>query len=240
MTDKNTGNGGKSSAGYSAVYEKTPQRLVLFLRWILYYFAGAPVFAAVNFLVFNLKVEGRRNLKGLHGAILISSHVHYIDCGMVGGAAFPRKVRFVSHTGNFTLPHYGWFVRQLGCIPIGESFHEKKIFLQQCTSVLEKGRFAAIYPEGDVELYSRTIHPFTSGAFLLAVNTDSPVVPFVFTQRPVRGIRKLWCRKPFFTLHIGEPMYPAREGSDRERIDGLKERAYDYFRKILADTHPEG
>ena len=223
----------KSSYSPSDSSEETPSGRVSVFRWILYYFIAFPVLALTDFLVFNLKVEGRKNLKGIHGVILVSNHVHYIDSGMIGCAVFPRRVIFVSHIGNFSLPVYGWWVRQIACIPIGETFRQHKAFLQQCTAKLEQGRCVAIYPEGDIEHNPPSLQPFTNGAFQLAVRTGLPVLPLVVTIRPSKGIRRVWQSKNFYCVHIGLPIYPEANGSVKARIEKMRERTYTCFQRIL-------
>ncbi len=204
-----------------------------FLRWILYYMVAFPILNIMNFLIFNLKVEGRANLRGLRGTIFISNHVHFLDSGMIASAVFPRSIIPVSHTGNFRIPVAGWFVRRLGCIPIGENYSQRKAFILQSVAKLEQGHSLLIYPEGDLEQSPQSLEEFLPGAFLLAVKTDRPIVPLVITQRPAKGIRRLWSREPFYHLHIGTPMYPAANISGKVRIAELNERAHAYFQKIL-------
>lgn len=228
----------QKSSGDSAINNRDydghkPFIWVSVLRFLLYYIVLIPIFTAAGFLYFDLKVDGRKNLKGMRRAILVSNHVHYADSGMVGCAVFPRRVTVVSHIGNFSLPFYGWFVRQANCIPIGETYSQHRIFLQLCTEKLARDKLLAIFPEGKLNLYSRLLHPFTMGAFILAAQTGTPVVPCVFSLRPVTGIRKLWCRKPFFSLHIGTPIYPENSGSIKSRAALLSEITFTYFQNEL-------
>lgn len=204
-------------------------RLAALLRWMLYYLAGIPLMAAAGYLVLGLRTTGRDNLKGIRNAILISNHVHHLDSGMIACAVFPRRLNFVSHIGNFSLPIWGRFLRPLGCIPNGETFSLQKEFLRMSAERLGQGGTVVIYPEGDIRLYSKTVRKFLPGAFLLSAETMSPVIPIVFTQRASAGIRRLWHRKPLFSVRIGPPIYPAAEGSLKERAAELKKRAEDYF-----------
>lgn len=40
--------------------------------------------------------EGRENIKEVKKAVLISNHIHNLDCTMIGIAAFPRRTTLVS------------------------------------------------------------------------------------------------------------------------------------------------
>lgn len=52
---------------------------------IIYYGIAIPVLKVVNKIVYDLKIEGKENIKNLKtGAISVSNHVLFLDCSMVG------------------------------------------------------------------------------------------------------------------------------------------------------------
>jgi len=176
--------------------------------FILYYFIVYPLLYIVNYIVFDLEVEGRENLKNIKGAVVICNHIHTLDCTMIGIASFPKRATLVSQKENFEIPVAGWFVKHLGSLSTGKGYQEKRDFYKKAINILKKGRLVCIYPEGELEPYCKYIREFKKGAFLIAAKTDSPIVPMRIMMRPCTGLRRLYRRKPLFSIHIEKPIYP--------------------------------
>lgn len=202
------------------------------LQWLLYYVIAAPILAVINFLFFGLRVEGAENLKGLKGAVVLCNHVHYLDSAMVACSVFPRRVYFTSLKDNFDIPVIGWLLRQFRCISVGQTLEERKLFLREAARILRAGNLMAVYPEGELQLYSKTIRPFKRGAFWLAAETQTPVVPIVIRQRPATGLWKLFRKKSLLTLKIGTPISSLTDLSVNENSRRLQENAHQAMTKI--------
>lgn len=66
-------------------YEYVPKNKIFqFFSNILYYIIAFPILHVLTKIIYNLKIEGKENLKEIHsGAISISNHVLILDCAMV-------------------------------------------------------------------------------------------------------------------------------------------------------------
>lgn len=182
---------------------------------LLYYGIAFPILAILTKIVYDLKIEGRENIKNLKGgAITVSNHVLVLDCAMVGLACGKKKVCYTAQEESFRIPFVGKLIKFLNAIPISTKIEEKKRFIQEVDTRLEKGRIVHFYPEGSLEPYYKEIRDFKNGAFDLAVRNQVSVVPMVFQFRKPKGIRKIFKRKLDVTLTILEPVMC--EGDDKE------------------------
>ena len=66
-------------------YEYVPKNKIFnFFSNVLYYIIAFPILYVITKIVYNLKIEGKENLKDIKsGAITISNHVLILDCAMV-------------------------------------------------------------------------------------------------------------------------------------------------------------
>ncbi len=191
---------------------------------MLFYLVGIPALTIASRLFLGLDIKGQQNLRYLKGgAVTVTNHVHVLDSTMVACSLFPRKPLFASLKSNFEIPFIRWLVRLLGGIPIPESPKALHAFLEAMRSQLQKGRIVHFYPEASLWPRYSDLRPFKNGAFHLAVKSDVPIVPMVFTFREPRGLFKKLHKKQLVTLTIGKPEYPARQGTDKARILQIRE-----------------
>ena len=198
-----------------------------------YYFTVA-VAAVGSFILFGLRVEGRKNLRDVKGgAITVSNHVHNVDCAMLASSMAPRRITYTSIEGNFKLPLVRWIIKWVGVVPIPTSTHLLRDFFNLTVQQLKNGKKVHFYPEGSLWQYYTGIRPFKKGAFHMAVNADVPVVPFVLVQRPCTGLRRLFRKKPLFKVIICPAVYANPELSGARQVDDLRDRTYTVMCRAL-------
>ena len=92
-------------------YEYVPKdKLFLLFSNLLYYVVAFPILNILTKIIYNLKIEGKENIKSLKdGAVTISNHVLFLDCAMVGLACGLKKVYYTTREESFKIP----FVRKL-------------------------------------------------------------------------------------------------------------------------------
>lgn len=188
---------------------------------LLYYGIAFPILTILLKIVYDLKIEGKENVKNLKtGAITVSNHVLVLDCAMIGIACIWKKVCYTVQKESFQIPFVGKLIHFLNAIPIPNKIKEKKYFIQEVDARLQKGDIVHFYPEGSLIPYHKKIRDLKNGAFDFAVRNQVPVVPMVFQFREPRGIRKFFKRKQDVTLSILEPVMCG--GDSKE----LKEKVY--------------
>ena len=174
--------------------------------FVMYYCVAVPVVFLIGKLVFGLKIKGRHNLKGVHGALVAANHCQYIEPGISGVSCFPRKILFSAEENNVTRQDIGWLTRLLRAFgipdqnPMAISGFVKK--------ALDSGWLVHFYPEGHLSWRSQEPGPFFEGVFFFSFLNNVPVIPIteVLKERPLRRLFPWW--PPKTTFVIGAPIYP--------------------------------
>lgn len=204
----------------------------------VFYVIAIPFLTVVSRLFFGLKITGKKNFRFLKGgAVTVTNHVHYLDSPMVACTLFPRRPFFATLKSNFEIPVIRRLVRLLGGVPIPESPKALHAFMESMRRELVKGRIVHFYPEASLWPWADNIRPFKNGAFHLAVKSNVPVVPMVFTFRDAKWPVSIWRKKPLITMKIGEPEYPIEQGTDKQRIAEIK-NAVQYAMESMAGHKP--
>lgn len=180
-------------------------RLIVFLTLNIY-----------NRLVFDLRIEGRNNLKEVKdkGYILISNHVHTMDCTFIDCLLPFKRIYYATLETNFQIPIVRHLIRVLNAVPIPRSVHNMKIFLDNMSKAIGYRNVVCMYPECYLIPYYKGIRKFKKGAFKMAVNNNCPIVPMIVTFREQKGLYRYLKRNPCVTVSILEPVYPKQKKPD--------------------------
>ena len=207
-------------------YEYVPKGILFSIfSNLLYYGIAYPILTVLTKLVYNLKIEGRENIKNLKsGAITVSNHVLVLDCAMVGLACRFKKIYYTTREGSFKIPFVRKLIKLLGAIPIPQNIINKKNFMKQIEELLHNNKIIHLYPEAALWPYCSKIRNFKDGAFHIAVQNDVPIVPMVFKFNEPTGIRKIFKKKKDVTLTILKPIYSENTYIDKkEKVENLKQ-----------------
>jgi 1,2-diacylglycerol 3-alpha-glucosyltransferase len=196
-----------------------------------------PVFYAITVLCLGFRAKGRKNLRSVKdGAVTVSNHAHILDAPMVAFSLFPRKPFMTTLKTNFEIPFIGTLVRLLGGVPIPETPKALRCFMSAMAEELKRGHLVHFYPEAALWNGYDELRPFKTGAFHLAVASGKPVLPMVLKFRqPGRLMRKIK-KKPMVSIVIGKPVHLPEGGTERERIQDLKNRVHEAMQKLLEEA----
>lgn len=199
----------------------------------LLYIIALPILCIYNKMFFGLKIIGKENLsKTSGGKIIVTNHIHPMDCTFVALAIAPSKLYFTTLKSNFEIPIIANIIKLLNAIPIPEKINAKKKFVESIDELLKKGEMVQFYPEGSMWPYYRKLRNFKKGAFEFAVKNDAEVIPMVYTYRQAKGIRKITNKKPLITLNILPPVKPRKDLEKTASIQSLKEDIYNSMNNI--------
>ncbi len=209
-------------------------KIFSFFSSLLYYGIAFPVLAVLDKIVYDLKIEGKENIKNLKsGAISVSNHVLILDCTMIGLSFGFKKIYFTTREGSFKIPFVRKLIKLLRAIPIPTKMSNKKHFVSELNKALKSGKIIHFYPEKALWPYYDKIRNFKKGAFNFAVRNKVPVVPIVITFRDAKGIRKIFKRKKDVTVKILKPIYTDDLKCNKEDIENLKEKVHNEMVKNL-------
>lgn len=187
-------------------------------------------------LLFGFRVKGRKNLKGIKKAILISNHCYYVDPGMVALAVAPQRLYFSTLESTINKRGLGTFLRLLGSFPI-PSDNPSRI-VRPVKKAIDHNMLIHFFPEGVLYDYNQNITDFKIGAFHLASLFEIPVIPIVIVLKKHKLIFKSGRRIPRVTIVIGEPIFQdavaMQNGANRrEKIDQFCRFSHDKMQAMI-------
>lgn len=219
-------------------YQYVPSGKIFgFFSHMIYYGVAVPVMYVLTKLIYDLKIEGKENIQSLQtGAVSVSNHVLFLDCAMVGLAMDDKKVYYTTLEDSFKIPVVRKLIKLLRAIPIPKEAKNKPHFMLALDNILKNKEIVHFYPEASLWPYYDKIRNFKTGAFRFAIRNDVPILPMVFSFRRPNGIRRIFKKKPDFTLTILEPIRSKEKKDDlREEINELKNDVFYAMQNVLLE-----
>ncbi len=203
-------------------------KLFSFFSNVLYYGIAFPILYILDKIVYDLKIEGKENIKNLKtGAVSVSNHVLVLDCTMIGLSWKFKKVYYTTREGSFKIPFVRKLIKLLRAIPIPDDLEYKKYFIKEIDKALQNGKVIHLYPEKALWPRYEKLREFKKGAFSFAVRNDVPIVPIVIDFREPEGIRKIFKKSKDVTVKILKPVKNTDQKlTQKERVEKLKEQVH--------------
>jgi long-chain acyl-CoA synthetase len=213
---------------------------VTWLRWLAHYFLTRPAMILLGWP----RIEGRENLRGCNGPLLVvCNHISDVDVGFVQ-AALPARLRNRIATAtrgedlealHTPAPGRGFFgsaydrtrwllgVSLLNLFPLPREAGFRESFAYAGEAV-DRGYSVLVFPEGRHTADGK-MNPFRAGIGLLANNLGSPVLPLrIVGLFEVKQAGRKFARPGEIQVRIGQPMIFAA-GSDPAQIAQDLQRA---------------
>ena len=147
------------------------------------------------------------------GAIAIANHIGYFDPVYLMIAIWYRRHHFVCIREFFEGRFRAWLFRQFHCIPIDrDSFSMES--LRRITEELKAGHLVSLYPEGRI-IASKQVSAFKSGMVLMALRSDTPIIPVYIKPR------KHWYSR--LVICIGEQVNVSGELGPRPSLERINQ-----------------
>lgn len=181
------------------------RRLVLLHRftsfWGSLYTWGNPLW--------DVTLNGTDHLRTGGPLVMVANHQSFADILLL--FRLRAHYKWVSKVENFRVPLIGWNMTLNRYIRIERgSVRGNLKMMRDCEAALRNGNSIMIFPEGTRSEDGR-MRPFKEGAFELALQTNSPILPIVITGTaaalPKRGI--LLRGRHNMGLHVLPPIHPA-------------------------------
>ncbi len=142
-----------------------------------------------------LKVKGRENFKPKTSYIVVCNHNSMLDipisCPFIPGAN-----KTIAKTSFVKVPLFGWFYRKGAVLVDRKNEISRRKSFEEMKKVLAAGMHMSVYPEGTRNRTKEPLKKFHDGAFKLAVDTNTAIIPaIIFNSK-----KALPVNKPFFFL----------------------------------------
>lgn len=150
-------------------------------------------------LLFSLQITGLHNLPENSAAVIASNHISYID-PVVIAIAIKRPIHFMAKQELFKTRFLKWFFYSINAFPVKRGLADRSA-IRTGLNILAADNFLGIFPEGTRNKGNEKTLPIQSGAALLAIKGNVPIVPVV-----VQGTKTLKFRQKILVT-IGEPIH---------------------------------
>jgi 1-acyl-sn-glycerol-3-phosphate acyltransferase len=184
----------------------------------------------VTSVFFDLKVFGLANIPADGGALIIANHASYLDPAIIG-VQIPRPLSFLAKSELFSVPIFGWIIRNCNAFPVRQGTGDKGA-IDETIRRLREGHLLTLFPEGQ-RTFDGNLQKIQKGVALVVKRADVPIVPAV-----IIGAFKAWPRKHLiFQSHpvrvlYGPPLDVAHMKA--HEIVGLIDRT---FHQMLEELH---
>lgn len=129
--------------------------------------------------------------------IVVVNHISYIDVPIIF-RAIPFFVRPLAKFELGKIPLFGFLYKQLAVTIDRANGKSKLEGIRQLKTTLEEGSSILIFPEGTFNETEEALKSFYDGAFRIALETQTPVLPVVFLDALER-----WHYNSFWSLRPG-------------------------------------
>jgi len=166
---------------------------------------GRAVLRPLLRLRFRPLISGREHIPAEGPVLLASNHLSSLDTIIIPSFS-SRKVQFLAKASLFDSRIGGWFMRQIGAIPVlREAGSAAQAALDAGRTVLASGQVFAVFPEGSRSRDGR-LYRGRGGAAFMALETGAQVVPvgLIGTNRELADTRT--GRAPRVEVRFGAPV----------------------------------
>jgi 1-acyl-sn-glycerol-3-phosphate acyltransferase len=145
-----------------------------------------------------IRIDGAEHVPATGPVVLASNHVSFLDFTLVGLAASPRRVRFLTRQDAFDHWAAGPFLRAMRHVPVDRAAPASAYLAAR--SLLRRGEAVGVFPEAGIS-QAYDVREVMPGAVALAAETGAPLVPVV-----IWGPQRIASARRPLDLHRGRPV----------------------------------
>ena len=149
-----------------------------------------------------IEIINNDNIPVSGNCILAGNHKSNFD-GFLLLSCTKRTIRFMAKKELFD--KFPLFFKSFGLIPVDRKRKNKEA-MDEARKVLENNEIIGIFPEGTFNKTEYIVMPFKMGAVKLALDTNSPIVPFAIINnyKLFRRSVKIIFGKPYYITNTND------------------------------------
>ena len=182
--------------------------------------------------------EVRGNIDRKQNYVYCPNHTSLLDIPTIGMSA-KQFVVFVGKNSLSRIPIFGYMFDRLH-IPIDrKSLRDSYKAFERAKQAIEKGRSVLLYPEGGIRTKNPpNMVPFKDGAFRVAIETKTPIVPVtIINNWQILFSYDFWLSWHPVRVIYHEPI--PTENLSIEDVDALKEQVFSVINQELTKWFPD-
>ncbi len=142
---------------------------------IMFYTIIRAIFVPIVHICFNVKFEGRENVRESGAALICSNHRSLWDPIFIAVGIKKRKLCFMAKKELFSFKPFGFVLSKLGAFPVNRGAGDMQA-IAEAENSLNKGKLLLIFPEGTRAKDRNPLRP-KSGAVYIASDTGADIIP---------------------------------------------------------------
>ena len=200
--------------------------------WIGYRFLWlwSWIFSKLTFIRYRL--YGRENIIRGKSYIFVSNHTSFLDIPGIR-LIIPGEFRPIAKKELLKIPVFGFIVKAATVVVDRGNHESRKKSIEYAKQILNRGISMLIFAEGTQNRTKEILQPFKDGAFRIAVDTQTPILPLV-----VIGAGSLM---PPGTLRMKPGVIKIIAGSEinlhpETDVASLKQETYTVMERMIRDN----
>jgi 1-acyl-sn-glycerol-3-phosphate acyltransferase len=155
--------------------------------------------------------------------VYTGNHNSFID-GITICLSIPHDFRPLGKVELMKVPVFGWMYRYVVILVDRKSVESRLQSMKEMERHLKEGISILVFPEGTMNLSNQPLQEFKNGAFTLAIDTQTPIVPMVMinTKKVLPRKPKMAFRPGWVKTYLLDPI--ETKGLTRGDVESLKEK----------------
>ncbi len=199
-------------------------------------FFGLKVWATIfrTFTGVRYRVSGKNKPDRRAAYIYVSNHTSFLDVPALP-LFIPGQFRPLGKKELLKIPVLGWIVGTVCVIVDRLDASSRNRSIMALKQLIQRGVSVFIFPEGSMNRTQQPLRPFYDGAFRIAIETQTPVLPMVVINagklfRPGTA----YVRPGIITVKFGKPI--AIDNLTIKDVPVLKQQAYQAMEAMLLEA----
>lgn len=130
------------------------------------------------------------------GFIVVANHQSYMDVPLIF-RTLPFMTRTLAKIELAKIPLFGYLYRQMTVLVDRSNPVSKRKSMMDLKKIIKNGESIFVFPEGTFNETFKTFIPFYDGAFKIAIDTSTDILPVLFLDTAKRfGYTSIWDWSP--------------------------------------------
>lgn len=187
------------------------------------------IFSKLTFIRY--KIIGKENIDKSSSYIYACNHTSFLDApGLAIG--IPTQFRPLAKKELLKIPLFGLIVKVATIVVDRSSAQSRRDSVDKLTYLLHQGLSILIFPEGTQNRTKEHLQPFYDGAFRIAIETQSQIMPMVIVGAgKLMPPSSLKIKPGKIKVVFGEPV--SAKGLTLKDIKPLKQEVYEQMEQLL-------
>ena len=201
-------------------------------------FFGLKVWATIfhTFTGVRYYAQGQEHLTRHAAYIYVSNHTSFLDVPALP-LFMPGQFRPLGKKELLKIPVLGWIVKTVCVIVDRSNAQSRRESISKLRNLINRGTSIFIFPEGSMNRTDLLLRPFYDGAFRIAIETQTPILPMVIINagnlfRPGTA----YIKPGKIQVKFGEPV--STVGLELKDAPTLKQQVYQSMETML-QNHQE-